>query len=63
LLPIPLVREFLNEAWNPLCSIDVADEMATSGIRYLGSATLADNHAALVIDEAASGICFAPADV
>lgn len=51
-----LAHEFLNETWEPLYSIDVADEMTKAELTYLGSATLVDNHEALVIDSSASGV-------
>ena len=47
-----LAHEFLNRAWEPFYSIDVADELAEVGVRRIGSATLADNHEPLLIDEA-----------
>jgi len=34
-----LAHEFLNETWEPLYSIDVADEMTKAELTYLGSAT------------------------
>lgn len=46
-----LAHEFFNATWEPFYSIDVADEMAELGLRYVGSATLADNHAELVMSE------------
>jgi len=49
-----LVHEFLNQAWAPFYSIDVAAEMAAIGLTLAGSATLADNHAALVVQDAAA---------
>jgi hypothetical protein len=49
-----LAHEFLNQTWEPFYSIDVADEMAEAEIRYLGSATLVDNHPTLVVDALAS---------
>jgi hypothetical protein len=45
-----LAHEFLNSAWKPRYSIDVAVEMAEAEVRYVGSATLVDNHAELIID-------------
>ncbi|HEY0372865.1 MAG TPA: class I SAM-dependent methyltransferase [Thermoanaerobaculia bacterium] len=52
-----LVHEFLNEAWEPFYSIDVADEMAAIGLTLAGSATLADNHDPLVVqDDAANAV-------
>ncbi len=50
--PIPYVaHEFLNETWEPFYGVDVADQMQAAGVSYVGSATLADNHAALLVDE------------
>jgi SAM-dependent methyltransferase len=52
-----LAHEFLNAAWEPFYSIDVAKEMAEAQVRFLGSATLPDNHPMLVIgDDAAAGM-------
>jgi predicted O-methyltransferase YrrM len=48
-----LAHEFLNETWEPFYSVDVADEMADAQLVFVGSATLADNHPMLVIDDAA----------
>lgn len=48
-----LAHEFLNPAWELFYSIDVADEMAAAELTFAGSATLADNHPALVMDPAA----------
>ena len=45
-----VVHEFMNTAWQPFYAVDVADELAPLGLRYVGSATLADNHPALVLD-------------
>jgi len=45
-----VVHEFMNEVWQPFYSVDVADEMETIGLRYVGSATLAENHPALLLD-------------
>src|SRR5262249_48482382 len=45
-----VVHEFMNEEWQPFYSVDVADEMETIGLRYVGSATLAENHPALLLD-------------
>jgi SAM-dependent methyltransferase len=45
-----VVHEFMNAAWQPFYAVDVADELAAIGLRYVGSATLADNHPALVLD-------------
>jgi predicted O-methyltransferase YrrM len=50
-----LAHEFLNETWQPFYSVDVADEMAADAqVSLLGSATLADNHPMLVLDEASA---------
>jgi SAM-dependent methyltransferase len=43
-----LAHEFLNEYWTPFYSSDVADEMATAKLNFLGSATLAENHLELL---------------
>jgi len=45
-----LVHEFMNAAWQPFYAVDVADELGAIGLRYVGSATLAENHPALVLD-------------
>jgi SAM-dependent methyltransferase len=50
--PIPYVaHEFLNATWEPFYCVDVADQLQQAGVAYVGSATLTDNHAALLIDE------------
>ncbi len=46
-----LAHEFFNEAWEPFYGVDVADQMAEAGVAYLGSATLAENHPELLLDE------------
>jgi predicted O-methyltransferase YrrM len=46
-----LAHEFLNRTWEPFYSIDVADELAEADVSYLGSATLADNHQPLIVDD------------
>ena len=43
-----LAHEFLNEHWTPFYSADVADEMATAKLNFVGSATLAENHLELL---------------
>ncbi len=48
-----LEHEFLEVAWEPRYSLDVLDEMAGVGLSLVGSATLADNHPPLVMDERA----------
>jgi len=45
-----LVHEFMNTEWQPFYSVDVADELADIGLRFAGSATLAENHPGLVLD-------------
>jgi SAM-dependent methyltransferase len=50
-----LAHEFMNAAWEPFYGVDVADELAAIGLRRIGSATLADNHLPLVLDENAAG--------
>ncbi|WP_323120283.1 class I SAM-dependent methyltransferase [Burkholderia alba] len=49
-----LAHEFLNGTWDVHYSVDVADEMARSGLSYVGSATLADNHPLLLMDKQAA---------
>jgi SAM-dependent methyltransferase len=49
-----LVHEFMNAVWQPFYSVDVADELAHVGLRYAGSATLAENHPALLLDAASA---------
>ena len=49
-----LAHEFLAESWEPFSSVEIADEMAGLGLAYLGSATLADNHPALLMDDASA---------
>lgn len=56
-----IAHEYLNRAWEVHYSVDVLDEMAALGLTYTGSATLADNHAALLIDrQAAEAIAALP---
>jgi hypothetical protein len=52
--PSYLAHEFFNETWEPFYSVDVMDEMAQAGATYVGSATLADNHPMLVVEESAT---------
>jgi predicted O-methyltransferase YrrM len=52
--PSYLAHEFLNQAWEPFYSIDVGEEMASIGLSYVGSATLADNYQALLADDGAA---------
>ena len=49
-----IVHEFLNDTWEPFFSVDVAGDMAAIGARFVGSATLADNHPQLVVDDQAA---------
>ncbi|HEY4211419.1 MAG TPA: class I SAM-dependent methyltransferase [Steroidobacteraceae bacterium] len=49
-----LEHEFLEVAWEPRYSVAVHDEMAGTGLEFVGSATLADNHPPLVMDERAA---------
>jgi hypothetical protein len=50
--PIPYVaHEFLNATWEPFYGVDIADQLQEAGVAYVGSATLTDNHAALLVDE------------
>ena len=51
--PKYLAHEFLNETWQPFYSIDVTAEMADAGLSFLGSATLADNHPSLLVEDSA----------
>jgi SAM-dependent methyltransferase len=46
-----LVHEFMNRSWDLFYGVDVADEMRAIGLEYLGSATLAENHPMLQMDE------------
>ncbi len=46
-----LVHEFLNETWQPFYCVDVADQLHAAGVRYVGSATLVDNHPQLIVNE------------
>ena len=56
-----LAHELLNESWQALYSLDVADDMHEAGLRYVGSATLADNHLELVMSaDAARSIASLP---
>jgi SAM-dependent methyltransferase len=58
-----LVHEFMNEAWQPFYSVDVADELEGIGLRYAGSATLAENHPALLLDaESAKAVAALPTE-
>jgi trans-aconitate methyltransferase len=50
-----LVHEFLTDSWTPFYSVDVADEMREVGLEYVGSATLVDNHQALMLESRVMG--------
>ncbi len=52
-----LAHEYLNAAWTTFYSIDVADEMASSKLTYLGSATLMDNFLELLLGDPAAQHC------
>ena len=45
-----LAHEFMNSAWEPFYGVDVADEFAAIGLESVGSATLVNNHVALMIE-------------
>lgn len=47
-----LAHEYLAEAWEPMWSADVHEAMA--GLDFVASATLRDNHEALLVDAAAA---------
>lgn len=49
-----LAQEYLAEASQPLWSADVMADMAQAGLAFAGSATLHDQHEALLIDDAAA---------
>ena len=49
-----LAHEFMNAAWEPFYSVDVADDFAGIGLSLVGSATLVDNHLPLVLDAKAT---------
>jgi SAM-dependent methyltransferase len=46
-----LAHEYLNTDWTLFYSVDVADEMAEAKLTYVGSATLAENHLDLMVDD------------
>jgi SAM-dependent methyltransferase len=52
-----LAHEYLNAAWNPFYSVDVADEMAAAKLTYVGSATLNENHLDIVLTDSALAAC------
>lgn len=45
-----LAHEFLGAAFAPFYSVDVSDDMSAHGFTLVGSATLVDNHRALLVD-------------
>ncbi len=49
--PNYLAHEFLNADWKLFFSTDVADDMANSKLTYMGSATLAENHIELLMND------------
>jgi SAM-dependent methyltransferase len=46
-----LAHEYLNADWTLFYSVDVADELAEAKLTYVGSATLAENHLDLMVDD------------
>jgi SAM-dependent methyltransferase len=52
-----LAHEYLNAAWNPFYSVDVADEMAAAKLTYAGSATLNENHLEIILTDSALASC------
>ncbi|TDQ81312.1 methyltransferase family protein [Dongia mobilis] len=57
-----LAHEYLNGDWNAFYATDVAEEMARAKLDYVGAATLAENHADLVLTEEARKAVAAQAD-
>lgn len=57
-----LAHEYLNGDWNAFYAPDVADEMAHAKLDYVGSATLMENHADLVLSDEMSKLLAAQAD-
>jgi hypothetical protein len=49
-----LAHEFMNAAWEPFYGVDVGDDFRAIGLRLAGSATLANNHLALMLDAASA---------
>lgn len=49
-----VAHEFFNETWKLHYSVDVLDTMQGLGLNYVGSATLADNHPMLIMDQLAA---------
>ena len=52
--PEYLAHELLGDAWDALYSVDVADEMRDAHLSFVGSATLADNHPELLMNDPAA---------
>jgi SAM-dependent methyltransferase len=52
-----LAHEYLNASWTTFYSADVADEMETAKLTYLGSATLMENHLELMLPDPAVAYC------
>jgi SAM-dependent methyltransferase len=50
-----LAHEFMNAAWQPFYGVDVAGDLSAIGLHLVGSATLANNHLALMLDAASAG--------
>ncbi|MGV7216422.1 class I SAM-dependent methyltransferase [Bradyrhizobium sp. UFLA05-112] len=57
-----LAHEFMGKHWDPLFVTEVRSEMATIGLRPVGSATLIENHDAFVLGQAARAALVAIAD-
>ncbi len=51
-----LAHEYLNDTWALYYSVDVADDMADAGLRYVGSASLPHNHPVLTLDKRAAEV-------
>jgi len=46
-----LAHEFMSRTWELFYSTDILTEMAGTGLDFVGSATLPDNHPMLIVDE------------
>jgi SAM-dependent methyltransferase len=57
-----LAHEFMGKHWDPLFVSEVRSEMATIGLRPVGSATLVENHDTFVLGQAARAALVAIAD-
>jgi SAM-dependent methyltransferase len=51
-----LAHEYMNAAWQPFFSCDVADAMAEAKLSFCGSATLAENYPELATTEAGTAL-------